>query len=121
MHQLKPASALTWTADATLKIYKAGPDAERAFCSNCGSWVTWRSSNPAIDAVEFAIGTVDEIYLIGVGVEKVHTAADGDQQTIPKNGFGLAIANGMGTHSWTENEIPGVTDVMIVRGRKRKH
>ncbi|KAJ9162276.1 hypothetical protein NKR19_g1383 [Coniochaeta hoffmannii] len=122
LHQLKPASALTWKADATLKIYKASADAERAFCSNCGSCITWRSTDQEKDAVEFAIGTVDEIYLIGEGgVEKVHTAADGEQQTIPKTGFGFAIANGMGSHSWTENEILGVTDGMLVRGQKLKH
>ncbi len=121
-HQLKPARAFKWTSDAALKIYKASTDAERAFCSNCGSWITWGSTDPEkrSEGVDFAVGTVDQIYLIGEGVEKVHTAANGEQQTIPENGFGFALANGSGTHFWTENEIVGVTDNVLVRGSKPK-
>lgn len=119
-HQVKPASAFKWTSEATLKIFKASPEGERAFCSSCGSWVTWKPTNPAEkgDGAEFAVGTVDQIYLIGEGVETVHTAADGEEQTIPENGFGFALANLSGTHFWTENEIKGVTDNFLVKGRK---
>jgi hypothetical protein len=113
-----PATAFKWTSDATLKIYKASPDGERAFCSECGSWVTWRA--PAQDGVEFAIGSVDQIYLIGEGTEKRHATSSGHEQVIPKHGFGFALANLAGTHFWTENEISGVTDGMLVRGRKLK-
>ncbi|KAH8912100.1 hypothetical protein BR93DRAFT_963300 [Coniochaeta sp. PMI_546] len=119
-HQVKPASAFKWTSEATLKIFKASPEGERAFCSSCGSWVTWKPTNLAEkgDGAEFAVGTVDQIYLIGEGVETVHTAADGEEQTIPENGFGFALANLSGTHFWTENEIKGVTDNFLVKGRK---
>lgn len=103
-----------------MKIYRASPHGERSFCSECGSWITWGPTNPAErgDGIEFAVGTVDQIYLIGDGVEKVHTAADGTQQTIPEKGYGFALASGSGTHFWTENEIAGVTDSILARGRK---
>ncbi|OIW31659.1 hypothetical protein CONLIGDRAFT_553357, partial [Coniochaeta ligniaria NRRL 30616] len=119
-HQLKPASAFKWTSDATLKMYNAGPDAERAFCSNCGSWITWGPTDPAKrgTSLGFGVGTIDQIYMIGEGVEKVHTAADGEQQTIPEKGFGFALASLSGTHWYTENEIAGVTDDIFVRGQK---
>jgi len=79
-----------------------------------------RGNQPKARVSSSAIGTVDQIYLVGTGVETVRTGAyegHDEQQIIPAKGFGFALANGCGTHFWAENEIQGITD-NIVRGQK---
>jgi hypothetical protein len=103
MHQtVTPFSAFQWTSPstATLKRFEASPEAERVFCGNCGSFIYWKGKDGR-DRVSFTIGTVDPLYLFGEG-------ADGKE--VPKEGFGLALANGGGEHGWCRNEIKGVTD-----------
>jgi hypothetical protein len=53
---------------------------------------------------------VDPLYLFGEGADGVE---------VPKEGFGLALANCHGEHFWAENEIPGVTDEMELLGKKK--
>jgi hypothetical protein len=52
---------------------------------------------------------VDPLYLIGEGADGVE---------VPKEGFGLALANCRGEHFWVGNEIKGVTDEMELLGKK---
>jgi hypothetical protein len=100
-----------------LKHFSASPDAERAFCSNCGSLISWKPTNPGErgDRLCFSIGTVDPLYLFGEG-------ANSGAKDVPEKGYGFALANGGGTHEWCVNEIPGVTDNIpwmgITRGQK---
>ena len=109
-HQIKPASTnfKFTTPTTTLKRYRASPEAERVICGECGSWIYWKSD--ADDYVCFTVGTVDPLYLFGEGADGVE---------VPKEGFGLALANGGGEHVWVGNEIKGVTDQMELLGKKR--
>ncbi|KAI1747509.1 Mss4-like protein [Xylaria castorea] len=103
-----PLSALRWTSPSTdtLGRYHATPEAERGFCTRCGSFLYWRRVEPETErtSISIAVGTVDPLFLLGEG-------ADGTTE-VPKGGFGVALANGAGRHLWCENEIPGVTDKM---------
>ncbi|GAB1319170.1 hypothetical protein MFIFM68171_09380 [Madurella fahalii] len=96
-----PSAAFQWISPSTstLKLYQASPMAERAFCGDCGSFIYWKAKDS--DRVSFTLGTVDPLYLFGEG-------ADGKE--VPEGGFGMALANGGGEHSWCKNEIKGVTD-----------
>ena len=42
-----------------LSTYKAGNGTTRAFCSRCGSSMTFRASTGQDDVVEFSLGTLD--------------------------------------------------------------
>lgn len=77
-----------------LKEFGITAAAKRGICTNCGSWLYYRSEGQ--EEVSLCVGTLDEHVLIG---EK----GDGD-------GFGRALVNGLGGHEWCANEIPGVTD-----------
>jgi len=61
--------------------------------------------------VSFSIGTIDPLYLFGEGADGVE---------VPKEGFGLALANGLEGSIWKENEIKGVTDRMELLGGKKE-
>ncbi|KAK4032544.1 Mss4-like protein, partial [Parachaetomium inaequale] len=109
-HRIKPASTnFKFTSPtATLKLYRASATAERVICGECGSWIYWKPDSD--DYVCFTVGTVDPLYLFGEGADGVE---------VPKEGFGLALANGGGEHCWVGNEIKGVTDQMELLGKKR--
>lgn len=103
----------TSTPPATLKIYRASAHGERGFCGECGCFLFWRlldDGTPETDYTAIAVGSVDPLYLFGEG-------ADGFE--VPEGGFGIALANGGGEHSWCANEMKGVTDGMEVLGRGR--
>lgn len=110
-HRVEPASgAFRWTKEpATLKDYSASPGALRGFCSVCGSQVYWRRKG--LDRISFAVGTVDALYMFGEGADGVE---------VPMEGFGKALASGLGQCEWAGNEIKGVTDDMplLFRGRR---
>jgi len=53
---------------------------------------------------------VDPLYLFGDGA--------GEGNGVPKGGYGIALANGGGSHEWCGNEIKGVTDNIPFLGRK---
>ncbi|KAK4444905.1 Mss4-like protein [Podospora aff. communis PSN243] len=113
-HAVKPVSALRFTSPTTtLKDYEASSEAQRGFCTNCGSLIYWRPQGG--DYTSFTVGTVDALYLWGEGADGV---------TVPKEGWGKVLASGEGDHWWTGNEIRGVTDSIPVagcgRGRKNK-
>ncbi|KAL2132592.1 hypothetical protein VTI74DRAFT_3615 [Chaetomium olivicolor] len=111
-HTISPASTqFKFTSDtATLKLYHASPAAERAFCSECGSFIYWKPTGKESDYVCFTIGTVDPLYLWGEGADGVE---------VPKEGFGLALANGGGEHVWCGNEVKGVTEGLALVGYGR--
>ncbi|KAI0885951.1 glutathione-dependent formaldehyde-activating GFA [Annulohypoxylon maeteangense] len=89
-----PLSGFTFlTPTTTLKKFSATPGFQRAFCANCGGFLYWRDES--LDEVAVAVGTVDPEYL-------------------SKYGFALASAS---DNLWCENEIKGVTDVMIGKER----
>ncbi|KAM7200623.1 putative glutathione-dependent formaldehyde-activating enzyme [Rhypophila sp. PSN 637] len=110
----------------TLKEYIINPSSPigaRGICTNCGSFLYWRpkSNNPDPDKadeedyLELAVGTIDPEYLFGEGEQEEHG-----------EGYGLALVNGGGGHSWCKNEIRGVTDGIswlgVGRGtRKEEH
>lgn len=56
----------------------------------------------------FTVGTVDPLYLFGEGADGVE---------VPKEGFGVALANGGGEQCYDQNEIKGVTDKMEICGK----
>ncbi|KAI0505479.1 Mss4-like protein [Xylaria bambusicola] len=95
-------SAFRWTsADAnSLSRYQTTPTAERGICTTCGSFLYWRRVSPGPTEMYIAVGCIDPLFLFGEG-------ADGT--TVPKEGFGRALASGAGCHVWCDNEIPGVT------------
>ncbi|KAI0400652.1 Mss4-like protein [Xylaria palmicola] len=112
-HRL-PLSAFRWTSSTTdaLGRYNATPGAERGFCTRCGSFLYWRRASPDSGEITIAIGTVDPLFLFGEGADGVG---------VPKQGFGVALANGGGGHEWCANEIPGVTDEMgYLHGRGKR-
>ncbi|GKT83862.1 glutathione-dependent formaldehyde-activating enzyme [Colletotrichum tofieldiae] len=94
-------------------VFRRDPDAPRiqhhargdaGFCTQCSSWLYYRSEGQ--DSASICIGTVDQEVLIGKKGER--------------DGFGRALANGLGGHEWCENEIPGVTDdVPLLRRGER--
>ncbi|KAK4213294.1 Mss4-like protein [Rhypophila decipiens] len=112
-HTIKPASKSSSSSNeipSTLKEYiinPASPIGARGICTNCGSFMYWRpkSNNPPDkaeeeeeeDYLELAVGTIDPEYLFGEGQEE-------------HEGYGLALVNGGGGHSWCKNSIRGVTD-----------
>ncbi|KAK0715110.1 glutathione-dependent formaldehyde-activating GFA [Lasiosphaeris hirsuta] len=112
-HRVRPASAFRFTTDtATLKRFSASASAERGFCSDCGSLIYWQPQSGGYTC--FTVGTVDPLYLFGEGADAVQ--AGESHQPIPTHGFGLALASGEGSHYWSVNEIPGVTDNVPVAG-----
>jgi hypothetical protein len=102
-HRIAPASThFHFTSPTTtLKTFRASPQAERAFCGDCGSWIYWKPADKDKDYVCVSIGTVDPLYLFGEGADGVE---------VPKEGFGLALGSCEGGHYWVGNEIKGVTD-----------
>ncbi|KAI0547183.1 Mss4-like protein [Xylaria curta] len=97
-----PTSAFRWTSPTdTLGRYHASPEAERGFCTKCGSFLYWR--NIAADRIGVTVGTIDPLFLFGEG-------ADGKQ--VPQEGFGRVLSHAEGGHLWCDNEIQGVTDKM---------
>ena len=86
--------------------------------------ITRKSTDDGRHAVAFAVGAVDEVYLIGQEKEKVHVATAGEEQIILKHGFAFALASGRGAHFLRVNEVVGVTDDILCvaggRGRRLK-
>lgn len=63
-----PSSALVFApgAEATRRVWASSASAERSFCTNCGSPLTWRDSDPgAPDEIELQVGTLDVEVLVG--------------------------------------------------------
>jgi hypothetical protein len=116
-HRIRPASNFRYISPstATLRIFSASPSAERTFCGNCGSFLTWRPTRADADYLCFAVGTVDPLYLFGEGADGIV----GENQTVPENGYGLALAYCGGIHEYCANEIPGVTDKIPLLGFER--
>ncbi|KAL2143801.1 hypothetical protein VTI28DRAFT_10016 [Corynascus sepedonium] len=111
-HSIRPATNFRFTSPTTtLKTHRASSKAERAFCSECGSWIYWKPITEGSDHVSFSIGTIDPLYLFGEGADGVE---------VPKEGFGLALANGLEGSLWKENEVKGVTDRLELLGGERK-
>ncbi|KAK3319072.1 Mss4-like protein [Apodospora peruviana] len=103
-----PASCFQFTSNtSTLKNYRATPQADRGFCSDCGTLLYWKPVDR--DASSITLGTVDPLYLFGEGANEENGVPE-------KGGYGFALANGGGTHSWCTNEIPGVTDNIPILG-----
>ncbi|KAI1801735.1 Mss4-like protein [Daldinia bambusicola] len=82
------------TSTETLKKYYATPGIQRAFCTNCGSFLYWRDESR--DDIEIAVGCVDPEFL---------------------SEFGFALANASGHNVWCENEIKDVTDHFLNKER----
>jgi len=59
--------------------------------------------------MDVAVGTIDPLYLFGEGWEKTNGE-------VPQYGFGRALVNGYAGHSFTQNEIKGVTDSLFLCG-----
>ncbi|KAM7185319.1 hypothetical protein V8F20_011852 [Naviculisporaceae sp. PSN 640] len=121
------------TMPPTWKEYIASPIGARGICTACGSFLYWRpipsrstksteegdgqgegkgegEGEEDDDYICLAVGTIDPEYLFG----EEGSARD---QTGKKNkGFGLALVNGGGGHSWCVNEIWGVTDRIEILG-----
>ncbi|KAI1448977.1 glutathione-dependent formaldehyde-activating GFA [Annulohypoxylon stygium] len=90
-----PLSGFTFLTSATaLKKFYATPGIQRAFCTECGSFLYWRDES--CNTLALAVGTVDPEFL---------------------SEYGFALANASGDNVWCENEIKGVTDGMIGKER----
>jgi len=63
--------------------------------------------------VTVMVGTVDALYLFGEGSDQV--------EGVPKEGYGRALASGMGASEWCGNEIKGVTDEIPLLFRGKRH
>ncbi|KAK3390771.1 Mss4-like protein [Podospora didyma] len=110
-----PDAAFQLTGDlSALKHFNASPSAERGFCSQCGSFLYWRPKNRPNPYYCFTVGTVDPLYLFGEGADGVETG--GQDEPVPKGGYGVALASGQGHHYYCANEIPGVTDNIPLLG-----
>lgn len=96
-HDIQHSQLTYLTSTATLKHFYATPGFQRAFCTNCGSFLYWREE--ARDDLGLSVGCVDPEYL---------------------SKFGFALANSAGHNVWCENEIKGVTDRLIEKGRGTK-
>ncbi|OHE94911.1 glutathione-dependent formaldehyde-activating enzyme [Colletotrichum orchidophilum] len=100
---------MKWTSSSgtsTLREFSITPVAKRGFCTECGSWLYYRSDANAWTSL--CLGTLDQEALIG--------------ERGQGGGFGELLANGTGGHEWCENEIPGVTDdiPMLNRGQRNQ-
>lgn len=74
------ADQLTVTQDRTLTWYQSSPEAERGFCSTCGSSVFWRHRDDG-GAVSVMSGTLDAP--TGISTEKhIFVANKGDYYEI---------------------------------------
>ncbi len=100
-------SDLTWLSKSTYAEYNSSPSCYRAFCKNCGSFLSWTDRSVPED-VELLVGSLDEEFLVG----------ERDSEDKPLGAFGVALANPEGDHFYVRNEIAGVTDGLTVRGRK---
>ncbi|KAI2469734.1 glutathione-dependent formaldehyde-activating GFA [Annulohypoxylon bovei var. microspora] len=82
------------TPTTTLKKFYATPGIQRAFCTECGSFLYWRDES--FDHLALAVGTVDPEFL---------------------SEYGFALANTSADNVWCQNEIKGVTDGMVGKER----
>ena len=96
-----PDAAITWESTASRKIYSATPGVQRAFCSECGSFLYWRRETD--EQTSLAVGCIDPEFLVGKGKD-VGGGAEAE-------GFGMLLAKPT-QHLWVENTIKGVTDKM---------
>ncbi|KAK3306825.1 uncharacterized protein B0T15DRAFT_552908 [Chaetomium strumarium] len=110
VHMVTPASTSFYfiTDTRTLQANRINETAEYLICKCCGSFICWRLTSAWTDLVCFTVGTVDPLYLFGEGADGVE---------VPWEGFGMALANGGGTHLYCMNEIRGVTDEIEILGR----
>ncbi len=79
----------------------------RAFCKNCGSFLSW-TDRVVPHEIELTVGSIDEEFLVG----------ERDSEDRPLGAFGAALANPEGVHFYVRNEIKGVTDGFTARGMK---
>lgn len=84
--QKVPRSSLEFTAQSTLKIYKASPPNSRGFCNECGGLIFWSADDG--DKISICVGTFDD-------------------DVLQKYGRILTYAE---RHLYCVNDIPGVTD-----------
>ncbi|CAF3481887.1 hypothetical protein SNK03_004948 [Fusarium graminearum] len=81
-----PISSVAFTSQTTLSRYHATPDAARGFCTNCGSWLFWRSEKS--NSMSMSVGTFD-------------------QEELKQWGQKLAYSE---VHLWSEDAIEGISD-----------
>ncbi|KAJ3493092.1 hypothetical protein NLG97_g4956 [Lecanicillium saksenae] len=84
--QKVPRSSFEFTAQSTLKIYKASPPNSRGFCSECGGMIFWAADEE--DKISICVGSFDD-------------------DVLQKYGKALTYAE---RHLFCVNDIPGVTD-----------
>ncbi len=69
-----------------LRWYRASPQAQRGFCSTCGSTLFWQADGR--DEISITAGTLDGA--TGLGIEgHIYCADKGDYYTIPDEGYRL--------------------------------
>lgn len=98
---------------SSLRSFSATPGFERGFCATCGGFLYWMEKG---GPVEFSIGTIDLLFLVGPSDDPGVGQIDIDGNHVPREGYGVLLARGYGTHHWTWNEIKGVTDGLSILG-----
>jgi hypothetical protein len=88
--------------------YKSSDKAERGFCSNCGSSLTFQFLETP-DKVEIFIGSIDEEWLCGRKVGEKDEGEFGKVAVREEPILNLCSTELSGS-IWVENAVPGVTD-----------
>ncbi len=96
------------------KQYQSSATASRSFCGECGSSLTYNTSEEP-DNTEIWLGTIDEEVLLGKKVPGSERKTERGIEVKREDGLGTALCTAM-SHIWFVNAIPGVTDKL--RGPK---
>lgn len=104
---LLDAAQLHFTAKDTYATYQSSEKAERAFCSKCGSGLTWTSEEAMPGKVVLMTGTVDEEWIMGTRKEGEETEAGREVEW--EGGYKEELCRPKISLFW-ENKIEGVTD-----------
>lgn len=101
----------------TFTLYKSSDVASRSFCSKCGSSIGYHMAG-APDELDLLLGTIDEEWLCGKQIEgnvgHIGGRGFGKESVTRHTGLGSELG-GLDRVNWRENDVPGVTDVMIKR------
>lgn len=104
-------------SNSTFALYKSSDVASRSFCSKCGSSIGYHMT-AAPDELDLHLGTIDEHWLCGKQIEgnvgHIGGPGFGKESVKRRTGFGAKLG-GLDRVNWRENDVLGLTDIMIER------
>jgi hypothetical protein len=101
------------TDNPALQIYKSSEQGSRWFCNRCGSSIAWQDHSKPKE-LDLFLGIIDEDHLCGKiisgSTDQIGGTGKGRDAVKREKGLGLELCGQPKTY-WSENGIPGVTDV----------